>query len=73
MNQLQGRIDISFTVKGSKGSGLMTFKSFRPRARGLFETKEWSVVMDGSGEVVDLLEGGDPFGAMPGAHMLDEE
>lgn len=73
MNQLQGRIDISFSVRGSKGTGVMTFRSFRPSARGLFETREWSVVMDGSGEKVDLLEGGDPFAEMPGAHMLDEE
>ena len=73
MNQLQGRIDISFSVRGTKGTGVMTFKSFRPTAKGLFETKEWSVTVDGSGEKIDLLEGADPFEEIPGAHMLDEE
>ncbi|KAL2109420.1 hypothetical protein VUR80DRAFT_2478 [Thermomyces stellatus] len=72
MNQLQGRIDISFSVRGSKGTGVMTFRSFRPSAKGLFETEEWSIVMDGTGEKVDLLEGGDPFKEIPGAHLSDE-
>lgn len=73
MNQLQGRIDVSFSVRGSKGTGVMTFKSFRPTAKGLFETKEWSVVMDGTGEKIDLLDGGDPFREIPGAHLPDDE
>lgn len=30
MNQLHGRIDISFWVKGTKGQGKMRFKSVRP-------------------------------------------
>lgn len=30
MNQLRGRIDISFWVKGTKGQGKMRFRSFRP-------------------------------------------
>lgn len=30
MNQLHGRIDISFWVRGSKGSGRMRFRSVRP-------------------------------------------
>jgi cytochrome c oxidase assembly factor 1 len=30
MNQLHGRIDISFGVKGNKASGWMKFRSFRP-------------------------------------------
>ncbi|SPO03881.1 related to FMP35 Found in Mitochondrial Proteome [Cephalotrichum gorgonifer] len=76
MNPLQGRIDISFTVKGSKASGVMTFKSFRPDPKGLFQTEEWSLVMESgelAGKKVDLLEGGDPFKAIPGAHMLEDE
>ncbi|KAF4217887.1 hypothetical protein CNMCM8980_008205 [Aspergillus fumigatiaffinis] len=30
MNQLHGRIDISFWVKGTKGQGKMRFRSIRP-------------------------------------------
>jgi cytochrome c oxidase assembly factor 1 len=30
MNQLHGRIDISFWVKGSRGQGRMRFRSVRP-------------------------------------------
>ena len=29
INQLSGNIDISFSVKGSRGTGMMTFKSIR--------------------------------------------
>src|SRR5690606_7189611 len=72
MNQLHGRIDISFSVRGSKGTGVMTFRSFRPTAKGLFETEEWSITMDGTEEKVDLLDGGDPFKEIPGAHLPDE-
>ncbi|PKS12149.1 hypothetical protein jhhlp_001447 [Lomentospora prolificans] len=75
MNQLRGRIDVKFKVKGTLGSGTMTFKSFRPGPKGLFETVEWSLVMDGdeTGRKIDLLDGNDPFRAIPGAHMLDDE
>lgn len=59
MNQLHGRIDIEFQVKGTKNSGTMRFKSFRATRQGVFETTEWSLEVDGVKE--DLLEGGDPF------------
>lgn len=58
MNQVRGRIAISFAVRGSRGSGTMRFASHRPSSRALFETTEWCLVMD-DGERVDLLEGGD--------------
>jgi cytochrome c oxidase assembly factor 1 len=70
MNQLQGRIDISFKVKGTKSGGVMKFASFRPSPRGMFETSEWSLVTD-DGVVIDLLEEGDPFKVMTGAAALD--
>lgn len=65
MNQLRGTIDISFRVRGTAGEGLMRFASFRPGARGVFETTEWSLTMT-DGRFLDLLEaeGGDPFRAM---------
>lgn len=34
MNQLHGRVDISFAVKGTKGSGFMRFKSIRRTRMG---------------------------------------
>ena len=34
INQLHGRIDISFWVKGTKRQGLMRFKSDRPTRMG---------------------------------------
>ncbi|CZR53281.1 probable FMP35 Found in Mitochondrial Proteome [Phialocephala subalpina] len=60
MNQLHGRIDIQFEVKGSRESGTMRFKSFRATRQGMFETTEWSLeTKDGS--KIDLLDGADPF------------
>lgn len=60
MNQLHGRIDIQFEVKGSRASGTMRFKSFRATRQGMFETTEWSLeTKDGS--KIDLLDGADPF------------
>ncbi|KAK4189983.1 cytochrome oxidase complex assembly protein 1-domain-containing protein [Podospora australis] len=70
MNQLHGRINISFKVKGKKSHGVMHFASFRPSPRGVFETTEWSLELP-DGRKVDLLEGGDPFRAMTGADQFD--
>lgn len=63
MNQLHGRIDIQFEVKGTKRSGTMRFTSFRPTRQGMFETTEWSLEGgEGSEKVkIDLLDGEDPF------------
>jgi cytochrome c oxidase assembly factor 1 len=64
MNQLHGRIDIQFSVKGTKSSGMMRFTSFRATRQGMFETTEWSLdVLDGErkGEKINLLDGADPF------------
>jgi len=60
MNQLHGRINIEFTVKGNRNSGIMRFKSFRPTRMGMFETTEWSLETE-DGRVIDLLDGSDPF------------
>ncbi|KAL8812630.1 MAG: hypothetical protein Q9223_000945 [Gallowayella weberi] len=55
MNQLHGRIDISFGVKGTKGKGMMKFKSVRKTRMGFFETVEWSLEME-DGRKLQLLD-----------------
>ncbi|CAL5874162.1 uncharacterized protein PFLUO_LOCUS8450 [Penicillium psychrofluorescens] len=61
MNQLHGRINISFWVKGTKGQGKMRFRSIRPDRMSFFRTEEWSLETE-DGTVVQLLEkGNDPF------------
>ncbi|GAB1313295.1 cytochrome oxidase assembly protein 1 [Madurella fahalii] len=74
INQLRGRINISFRVKGTRAGGVMRFASYRPTARGMFETTEWSLTTD-DGKVIDLLEDGDPFrGIVSGADLdMDDE
>lgn len=66
MNQMQGRIDIWFTVRGTRGTAVMRFASNRPTHRGMFETTEWSLKTE-DGEWIDLLEGGDPFKTLMGS------
>ncbi|KAI9819416.1 MAG: hypothetical protein M1832_003979 [Thelocarpon impressellum] len=62
LNQLHGRIDIRFWVKGKRGEGLMRFKSVRRGRQGSFETQEWSLETK-DGQKIELLEptGRDPF------------
>jgi cytochrome c oxidase assembly factor 1 len=60
MNQLHGRIDIQFTVKGKKATGTMRFKSNRESRRGLWETEEWSLETT-DGKKIDLLDEKDSF------------
>jgi len=68
MNQLHGRIDISFKVKGTKAQGMMRFKAVRATRRGAFETHEWSLTTD-DGTKIGLLDDQDPFTGM----LLDAE
>ncbi|KAK8025154.1 hypothetical protein PG990_002977 [Apiospora arundinis] len=72
MNQLQGRVDISFKVKGTKTEAIMRFASFRPGAKAMFETTEWSLQFP-DGRTVDLLDGADPFKGLVGTPMTEEE
>ncbi|KAF4123743.1 cytochrome c oxidase assembly factor 1 [Geosmithia morbida] len=65
MNQLQGRIDVWFTVRGTRSTATMRFSSRRPTAKGMFETSEWSLTTE-DGKWIDLLDGGDPFRAIGG-------
>lgn len=60
MNQMQGRIDVSFPVRGSRATAVMRFTSRRPTSRSLFETSEWSLRTE-DGRWIDLLDEGDPF------------
>jgi cytochrome c oxidase assembly factor 1 len=63
MNQLHGRIDIQFEVKGKNAVGTMRFKSVREGRRGLWETAEWSLETK-DGRKIDLLDDSDPFRGM---------
>lgn len=75
MNQLHGRINIRFRVKGTRAGGVMHFASYRPTPRGMFETTEWSLETD-DGTVIDLLEDGDPFRGIAGdgvVELMDDE
>ncbi|KAK7978311.1 hypothetical protein PG996_004354 [Apiospora saccharicola] len=73
MNQLQGRVDVSFKVKGTRcGEAVMRFASFRPGAKAMFETTEWSLEFP-DGRTVDLLDGDDPFKGLVGTPMTEEE
>jgi cytochrome c oxidase assembly factor 1 len=70
MNQLHGRINIHFAVKGNKAQGTMRFKSQRDGRRGMWETEEWSLEMDSEeGKKIDLLDAEDVFKGLE----LDEE
>lgn len=44
MNQLHGRIDISFWVKGTKGKGKMRFRSIRPNRTGFVSSPGLSLI-----------------------------
>ncbi|OLN95361.1 Cytochrome c oxidase assembly factor 1 [Colletotrichum chlorophyti] len=72
MNQLHGRIDISFAVKGTKGEAVMRFASYRTSHKGLFETTEWSLETP-DGRRIDLLDGADPFRGIVGDDFDDVE
>ena len=80
MNQVRGRIDIAFAVRGSRASAVMRFASHRPGPRAAYETTEWSLVTD-DGRVIDLLEdaedaaavGHDLFRDVPGHSAPEDE
>ncbi|KAI1173188.1 cytochrome oxidase complex assembly protein 1-domain-containing protein [Nemania sp. FL0916] len=75
LNQLQGRIDIRFAVKGSRAAGVMRFASVRPSPRSGFKITEWSLETE-DGVTVNLMDDEgteDPFMAMAGQPMDEEE
>lgn len=59
INLVQGRVDVSFRVKGTKESALCRFRAKRVGGRsGMFKTEEWSLTMN-DGRCIQLLEEGD--------------
>jgi len=72
MNQLRGRIDVRFSVKGTRSTAVMRFASVRPSPKAMFETTEWSLELP-DGSRVDLLDGGDPFKGIAGYSMDEDE
>jgi cytochrome c oxidase assembly factor 1 len=70
MNQMQGRINIHFSVKGTRNTGVMTFSSFRESSKGQWETMEWSLET-ADGKKMDLLQGEDPFQGLLGGEDED--
>jgi cytochrome c oxidase assembly factor 1 len=58
MSQLQGVIDISFWVKGTKQKAKTRFVARRDKKKGAFQTMEWSLVTE-DGTVLQLLDHGD--------------
>lgn len=45
MNQLHGRVDISFGVKGTKGKGIMRFKSIRKTRMGFVWSRSFQYIV----------------------------
>lgn len=72
MNQLRGRIDITFSVKGTRNEGVMRFASNRKTPKGAFETTEWNLVTP-DGRCIDLLEDADPTTGFKMEGLEDEE
>jgi cytochrome c oxidase assembly factor 1 len=61
MNQFHGKMDVWFSVRGTRAPAKMRFRSQRPRAKAAYETLEWTLEME-DGSKIDLLqEKGDVF------------
>ncbi|QDS76591.1 hypothetical protein FKW77_007456 [Venturia effusa] len=56
IDQLHGKIDIHFGVKGTKRTGVMRFVSERQKGMEFFQTMEWTLTTD-DGKVIDLMGG----------------
>ncbi|KAJ8117618.1 hypothetical protein OPT61_g1226 [Boeremia exigua] len=55
INQVHGRIDISFNVKGTKRQGNVRLRCKRKGRGGLYSTQEWSLTMD-DGRKLELYD-----------------
>merc|ERR1712072_1100188 len=55
VNLLQGSVDVSFPIQGSKGSGTAMFTSIRRSADARFEILRWKVILP-NGQTVDLQD-----------------
>ncbi|PWN19332.1 hypothetical protein BCV69DRAFT_284474 [Microstroma glucosiphilum] len=56
VNMMQGRIDVTFGIKGEKDTATVYFTSFRPTQFANFENLRFLVVNDRTGEKISLLE-----------------
>lgn len=65
---LQGTIDITFWVKGTKNEAQVKFVSIRKKRDGFFETLEWSLKTK-DGKVVQLLDMEGAVDPMAGAQV----
>lgn len=58
INLVSGKIDVWFWVGGTARKGICTFKANRYGGKsGTWKTMEWSLKLEGTQEVMDLLEG----------------
>jgi cytochrome c oxidase assembly factor 1 len=55
INQVHGRIDISFNVKGTKRQGNVRLRCKRKGRGGLYSTREWSLTME-DGRKLELYD-----------------
>ncbi|KIR32620.1 hypothetical protein I352_05047 [Cryptococcus deuterogattii MMRL2647] len=53
INLMQGRVDLSFRIKGSKGAGTVYFTSIRPQEQGAWRIVRYKVIAD-DGQVIRL-------------------
>ncbi|OCF57989.1 hypothetical protein L486_04016 [Kwoniella mangroviensis CBS 10435] len=53
INLMQGRVDLSFRVRGDKGAGTVYFTSIRPQEQGAWRIVRYKIIAD-DGEVVRL-------------------
>ncbi|KAF2864090.1 DUF1783-domain-containing protein [Piedraia hortae CBS 480.64] len=62
MDPMGGLIDIQYWVKGTKGRGLMRFRSERKTKHDFFQTVKWTLQLEGCQEISLLTsEGSDPL------------
>jgi len=54
IDSLHGIVDIEFSVKGTKSTGLMKFKCTRPKGNTFFQTDHWNLQLE-NGTVIDLI------------------
>jgi cytochrome c oxidase assembly factor 1 len=56
VNMMQGRVDMSFKLKGSRDTGTVYFSSIRRDAQTPYETLRFLIVLDSNKQVISLLD-----------------
>ncbi|KAK8202787.1 cytochrome oxidase complex assembly protein 1-domain-containing protein [Phyllosticta capitalensis] len=59
IDQVHGKVDIEYRVKGKRQAGKVRFVSLRKSKRGFFETVEWSLTTD-DGQTLQLYDPSQP-------------